>query len=83
MDETNSYSIPRFHSLCAIIYQLTVGICLLNRAAKFVRSVLHCISTERRKLSPNLATINKLRKDNIFSFCCAESKTSFSTSFFV
>ena len=47
-------------SLC---YHLTVGtgIC----AAKFVISLLHCISTELRKLCSNLAAIKKIVKGNL------------------
>ena len=47
-----------------LCYQLSVtaGICSLNREAKFVIPVLHCISTELRKLCSNLMTIKKIKK---------------------
>ena len=51
-----------------LCYHLSVGtgICSLNCAAKFVTFVLHCISTEQRKLCSNLAVINKIQKKVIF-----------------
>ena len=36
------------------ISSVSTEICSLNRAAKFVMSVLHCISTEQRKLCWNI-----------------------------
>ena len=49
-------------------YHLSVdtGICSLSRAAKFVIFVLHCISTELRKLCLKLAVIKiNVRKGNL------------------
>ena len=64
MDETMQlFYFDVSFSLC---YHLSVGteLCSLNRAAKFVISVLHWISTELRKLCSNLAAIKKNWKKN-------------------
>ena len=57
----NSYSRFHFEVSFSLCYHLSIGtgICLLNRAAKFVISVLHCIAAELRILCSNLATIKK------------------------
>ena len=52
-------------SLC---YDLSLGAgihSLTECVAKFVISVLHCISTELRKLCSNLVAIKKLKKGNL------------------
>ena len=70
-----------FHVSFSLRYHLlfATGICSLNRA--FIRFVMHCISTELRKLCSNLAAIKKFKK--IFFELRRLKKTSFSTSFFV